>query len=140
MLTRFAAAVDDNMDLVNAQQGLVETFQAMLSASDSRLSIAQQAKTITGRIAAGLQDRPAFSQVRACLRYVPKHDADSRLAAVREACRTATAGPVALSRRPHRPYHSQGERGSSVWRLCVGSRDSRSGKGASLAPPMLRSC
>lgn len=65
--------------------------------------------------------------------------ADLTLAAVREARQAASTRAVTLAGGPHRPPHSQGEHGSSVWGLCIGPRDPRSCQGASLASPALRS-
>lgn len=55
--------MDDNLDLVNSQHGLVELFLSTLSGTEVRLPLEEQAEIITSRLAPSLQDRQAFTQL-----------------------------------------------------------------------------
>lgn len=58
------AAIDDNLDLVNTQDGLLALFESLLSGTEARLSAAEQGEVIAARVAPALEDRPALAQVR----------------------------------------------------------------------------
>jgi hypothetical protein len=58
------AVVDDNLDLVNSQEGLASMFVEALSGGESRLSLEEQGEVIASRVAPSLNSRPAFAQVR----------------------------------------------------------------------------
>ncbi|GAA5922516.1 hypothetical protein JCM3775_005758 [Rhodotorula graminis] len=59
--------LDDNLDLVNTQDGLLALFESLLSGQDVRLSPAERGEVIAARVAPGLEDRPALAQHLATL-------------------------------------------------------------------------
>ncbi|GAA5844336.1 hypothetical protein JCM5353_008463 [Sporobolomyces roseus] len=59
---RAIEAIDDNLDLVNSQQGLRILFDSLMSQSESRSTPQQQGETIASRVAPALSDRPAFAK------------------------------------------------------------------------------
>ncbi|GAA5843798.1 hypothetical protein JCM9279_000149 [Rhodotorula babjevae] len=59
--------LDDNLDLVNTQDGLLALFESLLSGQETRLSAAEQGEVIAARVAPGLEDRPALAQHLATL-------------------------------------------------------------------------
>ncbi|GAA5890992.1 hypothetical protein JCM8208_003123 [Rhodotorula glutinis] len=59
--------LDDNLDLVNTQDGLLALFESLLSGQEVRLSAAEQGEVIAARVAPGLEDRPALAQHLATL-------------------------------------------------------------------------
>lgn len=56
-------AVDDNLDLVNAQQGLRTLYDSLLSQSESSAATQEKGETIASRVAPALADRPTFALV-----------------------------------------------------------------------------
>ncbi|BGP37735.1 hypothetical protein JCM10449v2_001657 [Rhodotorula kratochvilovae] len=54
--------LDDNLDLVNTQEGLKTLFESLLSGSEARLAPSEQGEVIAARVAPALEDRPALAQ------------------------------------------------------------------------------
>ncbi|GAA6061596.1 hypothetical protein JCM10212_000904 [Sporobolomyces blumeae] len=59
---RAIEAVDDNLDLVNSQQGVRAYFFSLLSHADSQLPNEAQGRAVAERVASSLADRPAFAK------------------------------------------------------------------------------
>ncbi|GAA5905117.1 Nup133p [Sporobolomyces salmoneus] len=64
---RAIEAVDDQLDLVNAQQKLRQDFDAHLSQADESLSPQERGELVTGRLAPTLEDRQEFAKIYAFL-------------------------------------------------------------------------
>ncbi|GAA5966313.1 hypothetical protein JCM3765_005253 [Sporobolomyces pararoseus] len=64
---RAIEAVDDNLDLVNSQQGLRTLFNTLLSQSETQSPLPEQGELVATRVAPALSDRPTFAKIYSTL-------------------------------------------------------------------------